>query len=242
VSIVWTRTDKPQPPGTKFKVPPTDAPNVNGARDLGYEVGQGNDGLPDLKALRTAVEGGRVKAVYVIDPGPLGSIGDVSWLIDARRSGTLPLLIVQGVVASPLSDAADFVLPGAAYVEKDAIYTNDQGRVQAASRAVAPPGEALEDWQILVNVARALGLTLPYESSGDVRRALAAAMPGGAYAEADRIGFAQPLPASSWLQASNPSERWKWDFLFQDLPPVKGHSVQTEGPAQGAFIPLKPVG
>ena len=27
------------------------------------------------------------------------------------------------------------------YVEKDAIYTNDQGRVQAASRAVAPPGE-----------------------------------------------------------------------------------------------------
>ena len=24
-----------------------------------------------------------------------------------------------------------------------------------------------------------------------------------------------------WLQASNPSERWKWDFMFQDLPPVK---------------------
>ena len=27
----------------------------------------------------------------------------------------------------------------------------------------------------------------------------------------------------------NPSERWKWDFMFQDLPPVKGHSVQMEG-------------
>jgi hypothetical protein len=23
------------------------------------------------------------------------------------------------------------------------------------------------------------------------------------------------------MQASNPSERWKWDFMFQDLPPVK---------------------
>jgi len=242
VSIAWTRSEKPQPLGTKFKVPATDAPNVNGARDLGFEVGKGNDALPDLTALRTAVEGGRVKVVYVIDPGPAGSIGDVSWLIDARRSGTLALLIVQGVVATPLTDAADFVLPGAAYVEKNAIYTNDQGRVQAASRAVAPPGEALEDWQILVNLARVLGLTLPYESSGDVRRALAAAMPGGPYAEADRIGFAQPLPASSWLQASNPSERWKWDFLFQDLPPVKGHSVQMESGAQAAFIPLKPVG
>ena len=27
--------------------------------------------------------------------------------------------------------------------------------------------------------------------------------------------------ARHWLQASNPSERWKWDFMFQDLPPVK---------------------
>ena len=54
--------------------------------------------------------------------------------------------------------------------------------------------------------------------------------------------FYKPVPASNWLQASNPSERWKWEFLFQDLPPVKGHSVQTEGQMHGAFIPLKPVG
>ena len=141
-----------------------------------------------------------------------------------------------------MGGAPDFVLPGAAYVGKDAIYTNDQGRVQAAARAIAPPGEALEDWPILVNVARALGLTLPYESSNDVRRALAAAMPGGPYADADKIGFAEALPASSWLQASNPSERWKWDFMFQDAPPVKGYSVQMEASAQGLFIPLKPVG
>jgi hypothetical protein len=29
------------------------------------------------------------------------------------------------------------------------------------------------------------------------------------------------VAARHWLQASNPSERWKWDFMFQDLPPVK---------------------
>jgi len=34
--------------------------------------------------------------------------------------------------------------------------------------------------------------------------------------------FNAPLEARSWLQASNPSERWKWDFMYQDLPPVKG--------------------
>jgi NADH-quinone oxidoreductase subunit G len=242
VTVSWTRSDKPQPAGTKFKVPPTDAPNVNGARDLGFEVGAGNDGLPDLRALRTAIEGGRVKALYVVDPGPAGSIGDVAWLVEARRGGSLPLLIVQGVVATALTEVADFVLPGSAYVEKDALYTNDQGRVQAGSRAVPAPGEARDDWQILVSVARALGLTLAYESAADLRRALAAAMPGTAYAQADQIVFTRPIPASNWLQASNPSERWKWEFLFQDLPPVKGHSVQTEGVMHGAFIPLKPVG
>jgi NADH-quinone oxidoreductase subunit G len=243
VSVSWTRTDKRQPDGAKFKVPATNAPNVNGARDLGYDVGRGNEGVPDLKDLRTAVEAGRVQAIYVLDPGPDGSLGDVSWLAAAKQSGKLPLLIVQGVVMSELASAADIVLPGAAYVEKDAIYTNDQGRVQSASRAIAPPPEAREDWQVLVGVARLLGLRMPYERSSDVRRALAAAMPGTPYAEAEQLVFTRPVPARNWLQASNPSERWKWDFLYQDLPPVKGHNVQTEGLRPESFmIPLKPVG
>jgi NADH-quinone oxidoreductase subunit G len=242
VTIAWTGAQKQQPPDTKFTVPPTDAPNVNGARDLGFAVGKGNQAPPDLTAFRSAIEGGRVKAIYVLDPGPDGSLGDLSWLIAARQSGTLPLLIVQGVLMTDLAAAADFVLPGAAYLEKDAIYTNDQGRVQAASRAVAPPGEAVEDWEVLVNVGRSLGLTLPFNSATDVRQALAAAMPGTPYAEADRLVFTRPMPARNWLQASNPSERWKWDFLYQDLPPIKGHNVQMEGmPPQAGYIALKPV-
>jgi predicted molibdopterin-dependent oxidoreductase YjgC len=212
-------------------------------RALGYDVGAGSDGVPNLKGLRAAVESGRVKALYVLDPGPDGSLGDVTWITDARKNGTLGLLIVQGALLTNLAAAADFVLPGAASVEKDAIYTNETGHVQAASRAIAPPGEAREDWQILANVARSLGLTLEYASSNDVRRALAASMPGTPYAEADRLVFTRPISARNWLQASNPSERWKWDFMYQDLPPVKGHNVQMEGvPLPGTtFIPLKPV-
>ena len=240
VTVAWTSCEKSQPPGTKFKVSPTDAPNINGARDLDYRVGLGNGGPPDLTEFRGAIEGGRVKALYVVDSGPDGSIGDMSWLAAARRSGVLPLLIVQGVVMTELAAAADMVLPGSAFVEKDALYTNDQGQVQTESRALAPPGEALEDWEILVNLGRSLGLTLALGSASDVRWALAAAMPGTPYAEADRLVFTRPVPARDWLQASNPSERWKWDFLYQDLPPIKGHSVQMEGVSpQDAYIPLK---
>jgi NADH-quinone oxidoreductase subunit G len=241
VTVSWSRREKPQPPGTKFKISPTDAPNVNGARDMGFAVAAGNDGAADLSGLRTAVEAGRVKTLYVIDSGPDGSLGDVSWAIAARRSGKLSFLVVQGVVTTNLTMAADIVLPGAAWVEKDAIYTNEQGRVQASSKAINPPGEAREDWQILANVAVSLGLAMPYQSSDDVRKAIAA-HPGSKYTEAHRIAFARPISASNWLQASNPSERWKWDFLYQDLPPVKGHNVQMEGAgASPSFIPLKPV-
>jgi predicted molibdopterin-dependent oxidoreductase YjgC len=115
--------------------------------------------------------------------------------------------------------------------------------VQAASRAIAPQGESQEDWQILANLAQSLGVDLGYRNSNDVRGAIAATLPGTAYAEADQLVFTRPIPARNWLQASNPSERWKWDFMFQDLPPVKGHNVQMEGePVVGsAFIPLKRV-
>ena len=240
VTVAWTDNEKTQPAGTKFRVSRTNAPNVSGARDLGYPVGLGNEGPADLRELRSAVEGGRVGAVYVLDSGPDGSLGDAAWLITARRSGVLPLLIVQGVVMTELAAAADFVLPGSAYVEKDALYTNEQGRVQSTSRAIAPPGDVLDDWQILVNLGRSLGLALTFESTSDVRRALAVAMPGTPYADADHLVFTRPVPARNWLQASNPSERWKWDFLYQDLPPIKGHSVQMEGvPSQGTYIPLK---
>ena len=239
VTVAWKMSQKQQPAGAKFIVPSTDAPNVNGARDVGFAVGQGNGHEADTSALRTAIDAGRVKVLYVVDPGPDGSLGDRSWIVSARKNGSLPLLVVQGVVMSELAKAADIVLPGAAWVEKDAIYTNDQGKVQGASRAIAPPGEAMEDWEILVNVGRLLGLSLPYQTASDVRRAISSTLPA-AYADADKVPFTRPVPARNWLQASNPSERWKWDFLYQDLPPVKGHNVQME--AAASFIPLKPVG
>src|SRR5581483_5914458 len=100
IAVAWRRTEKPQTPTAKFKVPAVDAPNVNGARVFGFVAGQVGDtvGDADLSALRSDVEAGRVSALYVFDPGPDGSIGDTQWIADARRRGTLPLLIVQGVL------------------------------------------------------------------------------------------------------------------------------------------------
>jgi NADH-quinone oxidoreductase subunit G len=240
VAISWRHREKPQPPNVKFKVPPVDAPNVNGARDLGFPVRVSAKGEADTSGFRTEVEQGRVKVVYVFDPGPDGYIGDLSWIIEARRTGRLPLLIVQGVLMTDLARAADIVLPGAAWVEKDGAFVNGQGRLQAASRAIAPPGDAQEDWQIFVNVGLGLGTALTYTTSAAVRGDLAAALAGNErYAGLANLAFVRPVSARTWLQASNPSERWKWDVMFQDMPPVKFAGTPQ---ASGApFIPVRRV-
>jgi NADH-quinone oxidoreductase subunit G len=248
VAVSWRAREKPQPAETKFRIPPVDAPNVGGARDLGFPVHAGGDGAADISAFRASVDEGRVAALYVFDPGPDGSIGDVSWIVEARRAGRLKLLVVQGVLMTDLALAADIVLPGASWVEKDASYVNGQGRLQGAARVIAPPGDAQEDWQVFVNVSLALGAGVTYTSSAAIRSDLAAAFAGGSaadvrerYAGLADLSFARPLPAKHWLEASNPSERWKWDFMFQDLPPVKFAGRPAATSVMNA-IPLRPIG
>ena len=244
IIVGWRYREKPQPPETKFKVPAVDAPNVYGARLFGLAPGAPGDdvGAPDVSALRAAVEARRVTALYVFDPGPEGSLGDTSWIVEARKRGTLPLLIVQGVLLTDLSRAADFVLPGASYVEKEASYSNEQGRLQGTARSMAVPGDAMEDWHILVNLAVALGVPFDYATAADVRSDIGTRFPGvTALAGLPALTFNRPLEARHWLQNSNPSERWKWDFMFQDLPPVKGSVDPSSLPLPPGAILLKEV-
>ena len=67
---------------------------------------------------------------------------------------------------------ADVILPGAAYTEKSGLFVNTEGRVQAASRAAFPPGDAREDWAILRALSGALGGPLPFDSLTQLRKAM----------------------------------------------------------------------
>ena len=244
IAVSWRVTDKHQPQDTAFVVPAVDAPNVNGARMLGLTSGRPGDaqGSADISSLRTAVEAGAVSALYVFDPGPDGSLGDTQWIVDARVAGKLPLLIVQGVLSTGLSRAADFVLPGAASVEKEATYSNDQGRLQGTTRALVKPGDAEEDWRILVNLGQALGAGLDYTSDAQVRGAIASQFAVVAGFEGlNTLTFGRPMSARTWLEGSNPSERWKWDVMYQDLPPVKGSVDLSSLPQPPGVIALREV-
>ena len=51
------------------------------------------------------------------------------------------------------AEAADIILPGAAYTEQSGHYTNLEGKIQKSFKASYPPGEAKEDWQIINELA-----------------------------------------------------------------------------------------
>ena len=73
--------------------------------------------------------------------------------------------------------AADIVLPGATYAEKDGTYVNTEGRVQFAEKAVFAPGDAREDWTILRAMADALGVTVGFDNFAQLQAAMIAEVP-----------------------------------------------------------------
>ncbi|WP_226700713.1 NADH-quinone oxidoreductase subunit NuoG [Qipengyuania gaetbuli] len=73
--------------------------------------------------------------------------------------------------------AADIILPGASYAEKDGTYVNTEGRVQFAEKAVFAPGDAREDWTILRALADALKVDVGFDSFDQLQSAMIAAVP-----------------------------------------------------------------
>lgn len=55
---------------------------------------------------------------------------------------------------------ADIILPGLAYTEKFATYVNTEGRPQQTQKAVANPGDAQDDWWLIAQISKKIGIEL----------------------------------------------------------------------------------
>lgn len=86
-------------------------------------------------------------------------------------------VVYQGHHGDAGASKADVVLPGAAYTEKFGTYVNTEGRAQRATPAVAPHGQAREDWKIVRALSEMCGSALPYDTLKEVRARLAEVAP-----------------------------------------------------------------
>jgi len=69
------------------------------------------------------------------------------------------------------------VLPASAFPEKDGTFTNTDRRVQMGRAALPLPGDARQDWWIVQEIARRLGLDWNYTHPRDVYAEMAQMMP-----------------------------------------------------------------
>jgi len=113
-----------------------------------------------------AIYDGAIKGLYVLGENPAMSDPDVGHARDALAK--LQHLVVQDIFLTETANYADVILPATAWAEKTGTVTNTNRQVQMGRPAVPPPGEAREDWAIVVDLAKRLGLGWIYQHPRDV--------------------------------------------------------------------------
>jgi formate dehydrogenase alpha subunit len=154
---------------------------------------------PGMKATQMipAAHDGSLKALYIIGENPLVSDPDVN---HAEKSlNNLDFLVVQDIFLTETAKLADVILPTACYAEKDGTFANTERRVQRIRKAVDPPGESRDDWEIICEIAKRMGYSMNYDSSRQIMEEISRVTPSYAGISYDRIeheGIHWPCPTA----------------------------------------------
>jgi len=122
-----------------------------------------------------AVHADIVKGMYIMGENPAMSDPDLNHAREALAK--LEHLVVQDIFLTETACYADVILPASSWPEKDGTVTNTNRQVQLGRKALPLPGEAREDWSIIQDIARGIGLDWRYDHPRDVFAEMGKAMP-----------------------------------------------------------------
>ena len=168
-------------PADDFLVSADRNPNSNGARLL-FADSPGSR----LGAIREKIASGEIEAVIAWREDLLSA--DAGF--EADLLGRLKFLLSADVLANPTADQAHVVLPVAAWVEKRGSMINATGRLQRLGKAIDPPGQARDDWEVLRDLIHALSGSNGLFLLEDVFKAIAAEVPAFTGLSLGKIGDA----------------------------------------------------
>ncbi len=149
------------------------------AARAGFEAlwGQPLDPRPGLTVVEIvhAIHAGQIRGMYIMGENP--AMSDPN-LHHARAAlARLEHLVVQDIFMTETAHYADVILPASAFPEKTGTFTNTDRRVQLGRQALDPPGAARQDLELIVELARRLGLDWRYAGPQDVFEEMRQAMP-----------------------------------------------------------------
>lgn len=154
-------------------------PNTNGARLI---LGSASAPGAKIMAIAEAVKSGRIKALVILKENTM-HLG-----IPAEQLAQLRVFIVMNVLPSEATEKATVVLPACGFAEKRGSMVNGKGRLQRLNRAIRPPGNARDDWEILRDLLQAIGGGDSVSSVDDVFHRISETVPQFAGLTLSKIG------------------------------------------------------
>ena len=122
-------------------------------------------GLTVMEIMDAAYDG-RIRGMYIVGENPAMSDPDLHHAREALAR--LDHLVVQDLFLTETAFHADVVLPGSAAPEKLGTYTSTDRRVQLGRPAVPLPGDARQDWWIIHEIGRRMGLPWTYSGPAEI--------------------------------------------------------------------------
>jgi formate dehydrogenase major subunit len=160
---------------------------------FGAEWGVVVDPEPGLRIpnmLEAALEGS-FKAIYVQGEDPAQSDPNTQHVTAALSA--MECVIVQDLFLNETAKYAHVFFPGSSFLEKNGTFTNAERRISLV-RKVMPALGGLEDWEVTVRFAKALGYEMNYSHPSEIMDEIARLMPtftGVSYDKLDREGSIQ---------------------------------------------------
>ncbi len=134
-----------------------DNSSIIGAIDIGFTS---KDSNINRSSILDKCKKGQIKTLYLL--------GDDSINIDKELLKNT-FIIYQGSHGDKGAHIADVILPSATYTEKEATYINIEGRPQKTNRVTFPLGEAKEDWQNILAIAKELDSDIGFNNIKELR-------------------------------------------------------------------------
>jgi formate dehydrogenase major subunit len=169
-----------------------------------------------------AVHAGQIKGMYIMGENPAMSDPDLTHAREALA--LLEHLVVQDLFLTETAKYADVVLPASAWPEKDGTVTNTNRQVQIGRTALPMPGNARQDWWIIQEIARRIGLEWQYTHPKDVFAEMKQAMPS-----LDNITWERLQRESSVTYPCDAEDQPGHEIVFGDGFPTRS--------GRGKFVP-----
>ena len=108
--------------------------------------------------------------------------------LSVEELGKIPALVVMNTLPNEATKNATVVLPACGFAEKRGSMVNCKGRLQRLNRAIRPPGNARDDWEILRDLLQGVGGGDSLHSIEDVFRRISETVPRFAGLSLSKIG------------------------------------------------------